>query len=134
MSCSISLCNDSSLFGVDKKLLAFLNENRKKNDEEIKGSYNKNQMYSYLHPKATMFFHILPIDSFPEVLNLKTLPARYEKLFVSTNTGVACIMPVNTTDYIIELKGKNFSKSFYQETNNFTINYKPWSEVEQYCQ
>lgn len=133
MSCSISLCNDSSFFGVDKKLLAFLNKNRNKSDEE-KGSYHKNNIYSYLHPNATLFFHILPIDSFPDVLNLKTLPARYEKLFVSTNTGVACIMPIKKTDYILDLKGNNFNKPFYKETSVFTINYKPWSEVEKFCE
>jgi hypothetical protein len=133
MSCSISLCNDSSLFEVDKKLLAFLNENRNKYHEEIKGSYHKNQLYDYIHPKATIFFHILPVDFFPDVLNLKSLPARFEKLLVSTKKGVACVMPLNTRDYLIELKGKNFNKPFYHQTDNFTINYKPWSEVEEYC-
>jgi hypothetical protein len=134
MSCSISLCNDSSLFEVDKKLLTFLNENRQKYDEEIKGSYYKNQLYDYIHPKSTIFFHILPIDFFPDVLNLKSLPARFEKLLVSTNKGVACVMPLNITDYLIELKGIDFNKSFYHQTDNFTVNYKTWSEVEPYCQ
>ena len=114
----------------DKKVLLFLYQSRNKNIIEQKQSIYNNKIYPYLHPKSNTFFHIISSDSFPTQLNLKSVPARFEKLFVSTNKGVAIITPVNLKNYVIDLSGKDFNEIFHLKTENFEIQYYSWSDCQ----